>query len=56
VTAPLRRGRSGRLSLVTRRDRGSNPFLRGLTIGVLVGAAIAGSRIWRRLVRRPGAA
>jgi hypothetical protein len=33
-------------------DTGSSPFLRGLTIGVLVGAAIAGSRIWRRLLRR----
>jgi hypothetical protein len=28
------------------------PFLRGLTIGALVGAAIAGSRIWRRFLRR----
>ena len=28
-------------------------FVRGLTIGVLVGAAIAGSRMWRRLMRRP---
>jgi len=27
-------------------------FLRGLTLGALVGAAIAGSRIWRR--RRSG--
>ena len=35
-------------------DRRGGPFLRGLTIGVLVGAAIAGSRIWRRLLRRPG--
>ena len=37
-------------------DRRGGPFLRGLTIGVLVGAAIAGSRIWRRLLRRPGPA
>jgi hypothetical protein len=36
--------------------RGSDTFVRGLTIGVLVGAAIAGSRIWRRLMRRPGSA
>lgn len=36
--------------------RRGGPFLRGLTIGVLVGAAIAGSRIWRRLLRRPGPA
>lgn len=27
-------------------------FIRGLTIGLLVGAAIAGSRIWLRLARR----
>jgi hypothetical protein len=40
---------------LARPDRG-NPFLRGLTVGVLVGAAIAGSRIWRRLLRRPGPA
>jgi hypothetical protein len=52
----MRPSRPGRLGILARRDRGSNPFLRGLTIGVLVGAAIAGSRIWRRLVRRPGAA
>ena len=38
------------------RDRRGGPFLRGLTIGVLVGAAIAGSRIWRRLMRLPGRA
>jgi hypothetical protein len=37
-------------------DRRGGSFLRGLTIGVLVGAAIAGSRIWRRLLRRPGPA
>jgi hypothetical protein len=27
-------------------------FLRGLTIGALIGAVIAGSRIWRSLGRR----
>ena len=27
-------------------------FLRGLTIGALIGAVIAGSRIWRALGRR----
>ncbi len=32
-------------------ERRQATFLRGLTIGALVGAAIAGSRIWRR--RRP---
>ncbi len=37
-------------------ERGSNTFIRGLTIGLLVGAAIAGSRLWRRLLRRPEAA
>ena len=29
-------------------------FVRGLTIGVLVGAAIAGSAIWRRWLRGSG--
>ena len=28
-------------------------FLRGLTIGALVGAALAGLSIWRRLSREP---
>jgi hypothetical protein len=28
-------------------------FLRGVTIGALVGAALAGSAIWRRWRRRP---
>jgi hypothetical protein len=27
-------------------------FLRGLTIGALIGAVIAGSRIWARLINR----
>ncbi len=27
-------------------------FLRGLTLGVIVGAVIAGSRLWRTLGRR----
>ena len=27
-------------------------FLRGLTIGVLIGAVVAGSRLWSRLTRR----
>jgi hypothetical protein len=27
-------------------------FLRGLTIGALIGAVVAGSRLWRRLTRR----
>jgi len=34
-------------------ERGTSTFVRGLTIGLLVGAAIAGSRLWRRLLRRP---
>jgi hypothetical protein len=33
----------------------TSAFLRGLTIGALVGAAIAGSAIWRRWRRRPPA-
>ncbi|HET7728117.1 MAG TPA: hypothetical protein VFK54_12415 [Candidatus Limnocylindrales bacterium] len=34
---------------------GSRRFLRGLALGALVGAAIAGSRIWaRRNHREPG--
>lgn len=33
-------------------DRSTAKFLRGLTIGALLGAIIAGSRIWARL-RRP---
>lgn len=28
-------------------------FLRGLTIGAILGAVIAGSRLWRALGRRP---
>ncbi|HET9083373.1 MAG TPA: hypothetical protein VFN41_03140 [Candidatus Limnocylindrales bacterium] len=28
-------------------------FLRGLTIGAIIGAIIAGSRLWRVLGRRP---
>jgi len=31
---------------------GPDAFIRGLTIGVLVGAAIAGSRIWLHLALR----
>jgi hypothetical protein len=31
-------------------------FLRGVTIGALVGAAIAGSALWERALRRRGAA
>lgn len=37
-------------------EHSPDAFIRGLTIGVLVGAAIAGSRIWLRLAlhrRRP---
>ncbi len=40
---------------MNRRDeRTSSTFLRGLTIGAIIGAVIAGSRIWRGL-RRGGA-
>ncbi len=38
--------------MLTATDAWMTPFLRGLTIGALVGAAIAGSRIWRRFMRR----
>ena len=38
-------------------DRRDDPttanFLRGLTIGAIIGAIIAGSRLWRVLGRRP---
>jgi hypothetical protein len=34
------------------RDRVTAEFLRGLTIGAIIGAILAGSRIWSR-VRRP---
>jgi hypothetical protein len=30
-------------------DRATGKFLRGLTIGAIIGAVIAGSRIWRVL-------
>lgn len=33
-------------------DRTTAKFIRGLTIGALIGAIIAGSRLWTRL-RRP---
>jgi hypothetical protein len=29
-------------------DRSTAPFLRGLTIGAIIGAILAGSRIWAR--------
>lgn len=32
-------------------DRSTAKFLRGLTIGALIGAVIAGSRIWTRFRR-----
>lgn len=35
------------------RDEGERSrFVRGLTIGALLGAIIAGSRLWSRLTRR----
>ena len=30
-------------------DRSTATFLRGLTIGAIIGAVIAGSRLWRAL-------
>lgn len=34
-------------------ERAAAKFLRGLTIGAILGAVIAGSRLWRALGRRP---
>lgn len=34
-------------------DQTTGNFLRGLTIGAILGAIIAGSRLWRALGRRP---
>jgi hypothetical protein len=34
-------------------ERGLAKFLRGLTIGALIGAVIAGSRIWRPMGGHP---
>ena len=44
--------------LVTGEDEGhtSSSFVRGLTLGALIGAAIAGSAIWQRRSRRPAPA
>ncbi len=36
---------------MTLDDRTLGKFLRGLTIGALLGAVIAGSRLWARLRR-----
>lgn len=33
-------------------ERAAAKFLRGLTIGAIIGAVIAGSRLWRTLGRR----
>ena len=33
-------------------ERGTAKFLRGLTLGALIGAVIAGSRIWQAFGRR----
>ena len=33
-------------------ERVAAKFLRGLTIGAIIGAVIAGSRLWRMLGRR----
>ncbi len=37
--------------LLEKHPVNTGAFLRGLTIGALVGAAVAGSAIWRRWVR-----
>jgi hypothetical protein len=34
-------------------EQSTAKFLRGLTIGAILGAIIAGSRLWRTLGRRP---
>jgi hypothetical protein len=34
-------------------ERVAAKFLRGLTIGVILGSVIAGSRLWRIVARRP---
>jgi len=34
-------------------DNTTAKFLRGLTLGAILGAIIAGSRLWRALGRRP---
>ena len=34
-------------------DQTTGKFLRGLTIGAILGAIIAGSRLWRAIGRRP---
>jgi hypothetical protein len=38
---------------MTSDDRFTTKFLRGLTIGAILGAVIAGSRLWR-MIGRPG--
>jgi hypothetical protein len=52
VTSALRKAddlRRGRLALgQSRADDSSSGFLRGVALGALVGAAIAGSTIWER--------
>jgi hypothetical protein len=40
----------------TADDERAMPFVRGLALGALVGAAIAGSTIWQRRISRRGAA
>jgi hypothetical protein len=35
------------------RDRTAASFLRGLTLGAVIGAIIAGSSLWARRRRRP---
>ena len=39
---------------MTDQERSSAKFMRGLTIGAIIGAVIAGSRLWRRLRRQRG--
>jgi hypothetical protein len=40
------------VSVTDSADRATTSFLRGLTIGALIGAIIAGSSLWSRRRRR----
>jgi hypothetical protein len=48
--------RRGRFPIRTRDDDPLSVFVRGATVGAFVGAAIAGSAIWRRARRHPAGA
>ena len=53
--APLFERISRAAETVTGDDERAATFARGLVLGALVGAAIAGSTIWQRRHSRPGA-